>query len=160
MSRAWDETVARRIEEATALYPRRPSALLPALRIVQETFGCVSAESELRIAELLDIPAVRVHEAVTFYSLLSRRPLGRHRIQVCANLSCALRGGGRVLDHLRRRLNLEPGRTSADGLFTLETVECLGHCDESPCLILDGRLHGSLTEDKIEAILASLEKER
>jgi NADH-quinone oxidoreductase E subunit len=159
MTKTWDETIARRIEDAAARYPRRESALLPALHIVQETFGFVPPESEIRVAELLGIPALRVREAVTFYSLFVRRPLGRHRIQVCRNLSCTLLGGTRILDHLRRRLNLKPGETSSDGLFTLETVECLGRCDESPCLMLDDHFHGSLSEDKIDRILASLEKD-
>ncbi|MCJ7586600.1 MAG: NAD(P)H-dependent oxidoreductase subunit E [Candidatus Aminicenantes bacterium] len=157
MTGTWDEAIAKRIEETASRYPRKESALLPALRIVQEAFGCVSAENEIRVGEILGVPAVRVREAVTFYSLFSRTPLGRHRIQVCRNLSCTLLGGVRVLDHLRRRLNLEPGRTSPDGLFSLETVECLGRCDESPCLMIDDRHHGFLTEDKIDQILASLE---
>jgi NADH-quinone oxidoreductase subunit E len=72
-------------------------------------------------------------------------------------LSCSLRGGGLVLDHLRARLRLEPGQTSPDGAFTLEEVECLGRCDESPCMMVDDRHYGSLTEDAIDRILASLE---
>jgi len=159
MSPAWTDAIERRIEEAACLYPRRASALLPALRIVQDVFGHVPAEAEARIAILLGIPAVRVREASTFYGFFTRERLGRHRVQVCRNLSCALRGGVRVLDHLRRRLGLDPGQTSSDGSFTLETVECLGRCDESPCLMIDGRHHGSLTEDAIDRILASVEKD-
>ena len=159
MIRTWDEAIDKRIEESAARYPRRASALLPALRIVQDAFGFISPESEIRIAEKLGLPAVQVHEAATFYSRFSRHRLGRHRIQVCRNLSCTLRGGTRVLDHLRRRLGLEPGQTSSDGSFTLETVECLGRCDESPCLMIDGRHHGSLTEDAIDRILALVEKD-
>jgi len=159
MSADWTETIERRIEDAATRYPRRESALLPALRIVQEFYGYVPAGTETRIAALLGIPPVRVREAATFYSFFSGEKLGRHRIQVCRNVSCTLRGGERLIDYLRRRLGLEPGRTSADGLFTLETVECLGRCDESPCMMVDDRHHGSLTEEAIDGILASLEKD-
>lgn len=158
MTAFWDETIEKRIEESAARYPRRASALLPALRIVQESLGFIPPESEIRIAEILGLPAVRVREAATFYSLFSRHRSGRHRILVCSNLSCTLRGGGRILDHLRRRLGLEPGQTTPDGFLTLDTVECLGRCDESPCMMVDDRYYGSLTEDAIDGILSSLER--
>lgn len=156
MSADWTEGVERRVEEAAARYPRPESALLPALRIVQEIFGCVPVDAEARIAAILGMPAVRVREAATFYGYFSREPLGRHRIQVCRNLSCTLRGGARVLDYLRERLGLEPGQTAADGSITLEAVECLGRCDEAPCLSVDDRIYGKLTEEEIDRILGEL----
>jgi len=144
------------IRQAASRCPRKEAGLLPVLLSIQLQHGCISPEAELLVADALDIHPVKVREVVTFYTLLSREPRGTYHIQVCANLSCCLGGGKAILDHLEKKLGLEPGGKTADGQFSLETVECQGHCDEAPCMLVNSEYHGNLNPEKIDKILEDL----
>ena len=138
-------------------YPARAAALLPALHRVQEELGWIPPAAEVEVAGMLGLRTIQVREAVTFYTMFRRRPAGRHHLQVCRNLSCTLRGGEAVLDHLRARLGIEPGETTPDGRFTLTTVECLGNCENSPCLMIDCEEHGRLDPEAVDRLLEGLD---
>lgn len=146
-----------RIAVLAARYPKKQAALLPALHWIQDENGCIGPEAERELAGLLEIKPIQVREAVTFYTMYRRRPIGRYHIQVCDNLSCDLRGGAAVLDRLRERLGVGPGETTADAKFTLTTVECLGACENAPCLMVNFDYHGNLDPDKVDRLLESLE---
>ena len=156
MSAGLSDALKVRVAELSGRYPRKQAALLPVLHAVQEELGCVTPEAERDVASLLEIKPIQVREAVTFYTMFRRTPVGRYHLQVCDNLSCGLRGSGAVLEHLRRRLGIEPGQTTADGRFTLTTVECLGACENAPCLMVDFEYHGNVDPDTVDKLLDGL----
>jgi NADH-quinone oxidoreductase E subunit len=156
MSAGLSDALKTRIAALAAHYPRKQAALLPVLHAVQVGLGCITPEAERDVASLLEIKPIQVREAVTFYTMFRRRPIGRYHLQVCDNLSCGLRGSGAVLEHLRRRLGIEPGQTTADGRFTLTTVECLGACENAPCLMVDFEYHGNVDPDTVDKLLDGL----
>jgi NADH-quinone oxidoreductase E subunit len=121
-------------ERILARYPQRRAALMPVLWLAQREFGWVGPAVQAYVAELMALPLGWVEGAVTFYTMYYRRPMGRHHIQVCTNLSCRLRGADLIVSALRHHLDVEPGHTSANGEFSLDCVECLGSCGTAPVL--------------------------
>jgi NADH-quinone oxidoreductase subunit E len=145
-----------RAEDLAGRYPRKQAALLPILHVVQDAQGSITPEAERDVAAILDIKPIQVREAVTFYSLFHRTPIGRYHLQVCDNISCGLRGSGGVLAHLGRRLGIRPGQTTADGRFSLTTVECLGNCENAPCLMINFDYHGNIDPEAVDKLLDGL----
>jgi len=119
-------------EKRSAPYSYKPSALLALLHAVQEAYGHIPPESEGAVAAFLGIGANQVHEAVTFYTLYRQRPLGTHHLQICRTLSCDLCGAADLAAVARKRLGVGPREVTPDGLFSWETVECLGCCEKAP----------------------------
>lgn len=154
---AFSEAELRQVRDLQALYPDRRAALLPVLRMAQETFGYISPEVETYVAGLFELSAAHVHEVVTFYTLFFRKPVGRRILAVCHNLSCALLGAEDVLAYLQERLGIEPGETTPDGRVTLLRVECLCACEMAPMMQVNDRYEGHLTREKIDRILERLE---
>jgi NADH-quinone oxidoreductase subunit E len=157
MSREYPAVLLRKIDEIVGRYPKKAAALIPVLRLIQDEAGCVSADDEAFVARTLELNPMRVREVTTFYTMLTRRPLGRHHLQVCTNLSCALLGSGLLLDYLKEKLGVGVGETSADGKFSLSTVECLGACEQAPCMMVNFDYHGGLDREKIDRILEGLD---
>ena len=153
MSHGFAPVVLDEVRAVAARYPRREAALLPVLRALQKISGVLGRAEEELAAGLLGLEPVRVREVVTFYSLFRQKPAGRHIIQLCVNLSCSMAGGGRSLSSLQTRLGIKPGETTSDGRFTLLTVECLGNCDQAPCLMVDDDDHGRVREEQLDEIL-------
>ena len=120
-------------------YPpdRKAAAMLPALRIGQEVFGYCSPAVQKLAAERLGVSPARAEEVATFYVMFHTKPLGRHLVEICTNVSCCLTGGERIFEHLRKKLGVENGGTTADGRITLREVECLGSCGTAPAMLLD-----------------------
>ncbi|MFC2075483.1 NADH-quinone oxidoreductase subunit NuoE [candidate division KSB1 bacterium] len=144
-------------EALIARYPYRSAALLPVLHLLQERYGSVADEHIKPIAQLVDVPPIRVREVITFYTMFYRPGRGRYVIQVCRTLSCSLLGADNLYDHLRKKLGVDNGETTADGRFTLMKVECLGACDIAPVMQINDKTYGELTEDKIDRILEECE---
>jgi NADH-quinone oxidoreductase subunit E len=144
------------VRRLQALYPAPRAALLPVLRMAQETFGYVSPTVETYVAGLFELSPAHVHEVVTFYTLFYQRPVGRHVIAVCHNLSCTLAGAEDVLAHLRERLGIESGETTADGRVTLLRVECLCACEIAPMMQVDDDYVGPLDRATVDRVLAEL----
>lgn len=133
------------------------SAVLPALEVAQrEHGGWLPTEAIDEVAEALGLSPTRVGSVASFYTLFHRKPVGRHVIYVCTNVSCSLLGAEHLLDYIGRKLGIGPGETTADGLFTLEEVECLGSCGTAPMMQVDDVYFENLTEDKIDRILAEV----
>ncbi|NLV31207.1 MAG: NADH-quinone oxidoreductase subunit NuoE [Acidobacteria bacterium] len=145
-----------RIEELSARYPRKRSALIPSLQIAQEEAGYISEEIMVEIARMMELSPNEVREVVSFYSLLHQKPVGRYVIQVCTNISCQLCDAEGILRHLRRRLGVGPGETTPDMKYTLLEVECLGSCGTSPVMQVNDEYHENLTPEKIDCILDGL----
>lgn len=144
------------VRRLQALYPERQAALLPVLRMAQETFGFVSPEAEVYVAELFEMSPAHVHEVVTFYTLFFQQPVGRHVISVCHNLSCSLRGAEDVVAYLQERLGVSAGETTPDGRVTLLRVECLCACEAAPMMQVDEEYVGPLDRGAIDRVLEGL----
>ena len=145
-------------ENILTRYPNKESALLPTLHLAQKEFGHFSVERMDAIAELLGLPKVRVYRVVSFYTMYQRREVGKYLLQVCTNVSCSLLGADRLVDHLKRKLDIEVGETTADGLFTLIEVECLGACGNAPVVMVNDDYYEDMTLEKIDALLDQLKR--
>jgi NADH-quinone oxidoreductase subunit E len=150
-----DEQLAE-VRRLQGLYPDKRGALLPVLHLAQDTFGYISLEIEEYVSTLFDLSAAHVHEVVTFYTMFFQKPRGRHIVAVCHNLSCHLLGAKGIIEHLKERLGVEPGETTADGKVTFLTVECLCACEQAPMMQVDDRYEGLLTTGKVDGILRGL----
>jgi NADH-quinone oxidoreductase subunit E len=144
------------VRRLQALYPERQAALLPVLRMAQDTFGHISPDVEVYVAELFELSPAHVHEVVTFYTLFFQRPVGRHVLSVCHNLSCSLRGAEDVVAYLQERLGIEAGETTPDGRVTLLRVECLYACEAAPMMQVDEQYVGPLDHGTIDRVLEGL----
>ena len=152
----FSEAQLAEVHRLQALYPDPQGALLPALHLAQEAFGYISLEAEEYVAGLFNLSPAHVHEVVTFYTLYFRERPGRHVVAVCHNLSCHLAGAPAIIAHLKTRLGVAPGETTADGRVTLLSVECLCACEAAPMMQVDDRYELDLTPAKVDQILGGL----
>lgn len=148
------------IRESAARFPsgRRRSAVLDALRLAQEqNGGWLSVELMDAVAGELALPPIQVYEVATFYSMFEVRPVGRHCVSVCTNISCWLRGGEELLAHLENRLGISAGDSTADGrIFLKEEEECLAACTGAPMMMVDHSYHENVTPEKADRIVKGL----
>lgn len=135
-------------------YPTRQAVVPEALRIIQTHRGWVSDEVVADIAVMLAMTPAEVDAVATFYSLIYRRPVGRHVILLCDSVSCWIVGYGPILAYLTERLSVALGETTQDGRFTLLPAACLGDCDHAPAMMVDDVLYGNLTPEQIDDILS------
>jgi NADH-quinone oxidoreductase E subunit len=156
MSFALSPESRKRIEDLVRRYPKKEAALLPVLHVIQREKGFISPDAERWVAARFGIPPLQVEEVLSFYTLLRRKPAGKYVIQVCRNISCFLAGSEDIIRYLEARLGIRAGETTADGRYTLETVECLGNCDHAPCLMINDDDYGPVTRDAIDGILKRL----
>jgi len=145
------------IEVQLQEYELKSAACIEAMKIVQRHRGWLSDEAIKDISEFLGMTPDELDGVATFYSLIFRKRVGKHIILVCDSVSCWIMGYEKILQHLKTRLNIEFGETSADGKFTLLPVACIGACDKAPAIIIDNKVYGTLDEGKIEDILAQYE---
>jgi len=143
-----------RVAELVEPFAGRPSELIQALHRVQEELGYIPEEAQRAVAAALRVPLSQVHGVVTFYHFFRTEPVGRHIIRLCLGTACYVRGAARVLQALREELGVDLGGTSADGLFTLEGVRCLGACGLAPVMMVDGEVYGRLTPRRAREILS------
>lgn len=156
-----DATRAR-FDREVAKYPadQRQSAVMACLAIVQQEEGYVSRAAEDAIATYLGMPAIAVYEVTTFYNMYNQRPVGKFKLNVCANLPCQLRDGQKALDHLCSKLGIEQGGTTADGLFTVQKSECLGACADAPVMLVNDRQMCSfMTNERLDELIDVLRAE-
>ena len=146
------------IDSLRPAYPTAEALLLPALHLAQKHFdGWLPDEAILAVATELDLPPARVYGVVTFYDLYHQRPVGRHRIRVCSNLPCALRGAGEILETLHAELGVEEDEVTPDGRCSYVHFECLGACEQAPMAMIDDDYHGPLTPHSMRRILEDLD---
>lgn len=147
--------------EIDALRPRYPTAealLLPALHLAQRHFGgWLPDEAIAAVAHELELAPAKVCGVVTFYDLFHQRPVGRHRLSVCTNLPCALRGAEELLQVLQRDLDVGENQVTADGKLSFTHFECLGACDMAPMMMVDDDYHGRLTPEKVRRLVEELD---
>ncbi len=151
-----DEMIAA-IKDYFPRYPTRQAVTLPALHIVNERLRYVPLAAVVEIAELLELSPAQVQDTLTFYGFFKQdKPHGEVRAWVCRSISCALRGGEQVLEHMCKVAGVHPGETTADGKLTLEFGECLGACEYAPCMLAGETLHKNLTDESGEAFVRGL----
>jgi NADH-quinone oxidoreductase subunit E len=146
------------MDEIRALPPQFPdvrTAVMPALDLAQEELGYLTPEAMSDVASALNLDPGYVEGVATFYTLFHTAPVGKHRLYMCTNISCKLRGADALLEHAMRQAGVqEQDQVSADGLFSVEAVECLGACEYAPMMRLDHAYHYDLTPEKIDALIA------
>jgi NADH-quinone oxidoreductase subunit E len=157
MSQAISDQTLKKIEEIASHYAKKEAALLPVLHLVQREVGFISSQEEKKVAEILGIKPIRVKEVATFYTMINQEPVGKYHIQVCSNISCSLLGAEPLIEHLKEKLGIEVGETTPDKKFTLSTVECLGACEQAPCMMINFDYFGNLDKERIDDILNKLE---
>jgi NADH-quinone oxidoreductase subunit E len=137
-------------------YATKRAALLPALHVAQKEFGWLSEPVMNLVAKKLELAAVDVYEAATFYTLYHRKPKGKHCVWVCTNLSCFLNGADDLLEHVEKKLGIKAGETTADGRVSLFSVECLANCDRAPTAQVDEDYVDRLTPESMDRLLEKL----
>jgi NADH-quinone oxidoreductase subunit E len=160
MTKFSEEKLAK-VKEIIARYPegKQKSAILPVLHIAQDTFGgWLSSDTMDYVAELLQITPIEVYEVATFYSMYNLKPVGRFMFEVCQTGPCMLNGCDDIIAYIGNTLGIKPGETTADGLFTLKTVECLGACGYAPMMQLGKNYREHLTIEKVDAIIEECRK--
>lgn len=149
----FNEASIKEIREIRTKYPNNRAALLPALYVAQREFGWLSPEAYEAVADLLSVPKATVRGVATFYAMYKQKPMGRHLIQLCTNVSCMILGAEKLVDLLKHTYGLEPGGMSPDGRFSLVIMECIGACGTAPAMLVNDDFHENLTEKNLAEIL-------
>src|SRR5205814_7560503 len=145
-----------RARDTIALYPHPRSALIPLLHMAQEQDGWVTPDAMEHIGELLDLTPAEVLGTASFYDMLFLEPVGKYLISICTNIACLLNGGYELLEHAEEKLGVKAGATTADGNFTIEEVECIALCGQAPCLAVNWRFFGNVTDDEFDRLVDDL----
>ena len=154
MTELYDE-----IQTFRAAYPESRSAVMPALRAAQERYGWLPPEALREVAEALDLTPAYCKAIASFYDMYHLAPIGRHTVEVCTNLACALVGAQRVVDALADELGVPPGETTDDGAVTFRTIECAGGCGYAPVVVVDGRYREPVSPEDVPALVEELRAE-
>ncbi len=155
MARLTDANVAL-AKEIMARFPRPRSALIPLVHLAQEQDGYVTEDAMAHIAELLDTTPAEVYGTASFYEMFKFEPVGRYCVNICTNISCQLLGAWELLEHAEERLGVKAGRTTPDGLFTLEDVECIAACTEAPAVEVNYRYRYKVTPIAFDQLIDDL----
>lgn len=161
MTLSFTEQNEKRFTDVLTRYPadHKKAALLPALWIAQGQWGHLTDEIMTYVAERLDLQPSEVMSTATFYTMFYKKPVGKHHVQVCTNLSCWLRGSDKLMAHLEARLGIQCGETTEDGQFTLDHVECLASCGTAPMMQVDDKYYEDLTAAKVDELLGKWRKD-
>lgn len=157
----FDKKTLDRIDELVSRYPegKQKSALIPVLHHIQESGNLsLSLEQMNEVARILKIQPIEVYEVATFYTMFNLKPVGKYVLEVCQTGPCMLNGSDEIIEYIKKKLNIEVGQTTGDGLFTLKTAECLGACGYAPMLQLGKHYKEFLTPEKIDALLDDCRK--
>ncbi|HOJ03597.1 MAG TPA: NADH-quinone oxidoreductase subunit NuoE [Bacteroidota bacterium] len=150
------EEELQQVQEIRSHYPTNLAAVMGVLHMVQDKYGYISDEAITSVAKLLDIPEENVLGVVTFYEMYHQHPTGKYKLQVCTNVSCLLCGSDMVLKTIKDKIGIGIGETTADGLFSVHEVECLGSCGTAPVVSVNKEYHEKLTPESINALIDNL----
>lgn len=140
-------------------FPASRSALLPALHIAQDEIGYLPPDALADVSEVLGLPFSDVEEVVSFYTMYYGDKVGTYVLEVCKTVPCAILGADEIIEYMAQKLDIEPGETTRDGLFTLLRVECLAGCDKAPVLQINSRYYENLTKDKVDSLIELMRSE-
>ncbi|MES1982280.1 MAG: NADH-quinone oxidoreductase subunit NuoE [Pseudomonadota bacterium] len=156
------DQIKARIDRELIKYPanQKPSAVMAALRYVQEEKGWIAPDDMEDVANYLDMPQMTVYEVATFYRMYNLKPMGRHTITVCTNLSCQLMGANETMAHLKNKLGIGLNEVTANGQFGLREGECMGACGDAPLFTVNNNvMYSFLTDEKVDQIILGLDKQ-
>jgi NADH-quinone oxidoreductase subunit E len=148
----------QRFAEMIGHYPTRRSVLVPTLLYAQDEVGHLNDEVIAELAQRLDLTELEVRNVISYYSMLTTKPRGKYNVQVCTNIACMLRGGEELFEHCEKKLGIGHKGTTADGLFSLEEVECIGACSWAPAVQVNYDFHEDLTTERMDKILDEYKK--
>ena len=149
---------SQRVEEILETYEQRVQYIVDVLQDIQHEEGYIPEPAMQAVSKGLSVPLIEVYRIASFYKAFSLSPRGRHLITVCMGTACHVRGAPRMLDEVRGQLGIEPGETTEDGMFTFESVNCLGACALGPIIVLDGDYHGQMTPNKLRKLVQSVQE--
>ncbi len=156
MAVAFSQVALGEYERILSKYPVKRAAIMPALWLAQREFGHLSNEVQQYVADLMGFPLAWVSGVATFYTMYYKKPVGRHHLQVCTNVSCMLRGSDHIVNAIAGKLGIGLGQTTADGKFTLDEVECLASCGTAPMMQVNEDFHENLTPESTLALIERL----
>jgi NADH-quinone oxidoreductase subunit E len=152
--------MSRKVESVLEKYPDASrDSLIPILQDVQEAEGFISKESVEEVGEYLNLPASKIYGVATFYNQFRFTPLGKYHIEICRGTACHVKGSGNILEEFKRQLDIMPGETTRDGLFSLEVVACIGACGLAPAITVNGEVHAKVTRDDVKKLIKNYRKE-
>jgi NADH-quinone oxidoreductase subunit E len=154
----FSEQLEKRFAEMSTHYPTKRSVLVPMLLYIQDEVGAVTDEVVAEMAKRVDLTELEVRNVVSYYSMMRTHAIGKYNFQVCTNVSCLLRGGEEILDHCKKKLSVGHKESTADGLFHVEEVECIGACSWAPAMMLNYEYHENLTPEKIDQLVEGIKK--
>ena len=157
----FSEQKLKEVREIIARYPegKQRSAVIPVLHLAQQEFGgWLSTQTMDYVASLLNMLPIEVYEVATFYSMYNLKPVGKHLFEVCQTGPCMLNGSDQIIAYIHEKLGIKPGETSADGMFTLKTVECLGACGYAPMMQMGNHYREHLNKEEVDAIIEECRK--
>ena len=145
-------------EKLKARFPAgfESSLVLPCVRRIQEDRGYIADEDIAGLVEYLGVPRIQIEEVLSYYTQFRRKPIGRFHLQACRNVTCSMRSAEHLIDHLSQKLGVAPGQTTADGVFTLSTAECLGSCGTAPVVMVNDTYHENMSVEKLDRLLDEL----
>ncbi len=158
---ALSDQAKQKIDRELQKFPadQKQSAVMAALAIVQREQGWLSTDAMRDVADYLGMPAVAVYEVATFYTMYDLKPVGRHKLTLCTNLPCQLQGAGQCAEHAKKKLGIDFGETTQDGLFTLKEGECFGACGDAPVFLVNNHdMRVKITPERFDALIDELRK--
>ncbi|MBI2793353.1 MAG: NAD(P)H-dependent oxidoreductase subunit E [Ignavibacteria bacterium] len=153
MEIAFTSEELEQIEKLKALYPESKAAIMPVLWMAQKKFDWLSEDVMKHVAEVMDLPYAHVMGVASFYTMYHKKPMGRNHVQVCTNISCMLKGGMEVYEHVKQRLGVGHTQATSDGKFSLEEVECMGACGGAPMIAINEDFYENVTLQSTDALL-------
>ena len=154
----FSDQLEQRFATMVTHYPTKRSVLVPMLLYIQDELGAVTDEAIHEIADRTELSDLEVRNVVSYYSMLRTKPIGKYNFQVCTNVSCLLRGGEDILEHCKKELGVANKQSTADGMFFVEEVECIGACSWAPAMMMNYEFHENLTIEKVDQLIASLKQ--
>jgi len=154
-----EETIKyKELDQVISRYSKEPGQLIRILQKAQDIFGCLSEEVQSYVAEKTENPVSEVNGVVTFYSLFSTEPKGKHTFNLCLGTACYVKGAQELMDTLKEQLKVDEGKTTEDGLFTLKSTRCIGACGLAPVLVADGDVHGKIGTGEVKKLIQKYRK--
>ena len=149
-----------KLKDITNKYKKVDGGIIGALHEVQNTYGYISEVAQKYLSKELNVPMSKIYGIITFYSRFTLKPKGKHHIQVCLGTACYVKGADKVLERFKQKLNIDDGKTTEDGMFSLESVRCIGACGLAPAIVIDNEVYGKVDEKKVDELIEKYKEEK
>lgn len=152
--------IDNKLKEITNKYKSVDGGIIGALHEVQNTYGYIPEVAQKYLSKELNVPMSKIYGIITFYSRFTLKPKGKHHIQVCLGTACYVKGADKVLERFKQKLNIDEGKTTEDGVFSLESVRCIGACGLAPAIVIDDEVYGKVDEKKVDELIEKYKEEK